>query len=426
MPVVSSLLLAAATLSAGPNCTARLCNPAVLAPLSSKLKATAKRQFRIVQIGDSLTAGDMLSDGWRQQLNSHFGNGGRGAVAGGRPYAGFLTWGVTTHNSPGWAFNGTFGRLWHDGAPPIGLSSYTKTANSPGEVLSLTADATDYAFDSFTICGVTGPAEGNVIVSFGGLEKEMSFTSPTPGALCRSFAAPNLALSATVTTKNIAPVSITSMASFRGRGGVSLSNLGVPGSLLRNFQRTDDKVVAAELAAYRPDLIGIAFGTNEGFDTDLNVADYDRLLRAQVLRIRRLAGIGIPIMLLGPPNAMTRSSEIANAGDTPATVCETGLMVPGHIAAVRSVQRRVAAEMGLAFWDWGAAMDTPCAMFNWRTAKLATRDAVHLTRPGGQRLGAILAADFEAALGLDSWVAPLTVPVKPTTASATNLPLPQD
>lgn len=340
----------------------------------------------------------MFADGWRVRLNATYGSAGRGVVPGGRPFPGYLTWGINALWSPGWSVNGIFGRNWQPDGPPVGMAGYSKTARAAGEYLSLTAENADNMFDRFVLCGVAGPGAGTLDVTFAGTPQELDFKAPETGPLCREFQAPAAVGYVAVTTRDEQPVTVTSMATFRSSGRVSLSNLGVPGSQLKHFARTDDDVVQAELAAYRPDLVVIAFGTNEGFAADLDLDEYGQGLRDQIRRVRRLMGNAVPIMLMGPPNALTRNASIAGAGGFAPTVCETGLMVPGHIAAVRDVQREVAAELGLAYWDWARAMGSECAMFQWRSEGFVVRDAVHFNRQGGARLGALLADDFVAAI----------------------------
>lgn len=402
MPLLPSLLMAATTATVSSTapapCLERLCNPQALQPVAALLAQASRRPVHILQIGDSHTAGDMITDGWRIRLNARYTSGGRGVVAGGRPYAGYLTWGVNALWSSGWSVNGIFGRIWQDGGPPVGISGYTKTARAAGESLSLTAEGLEYLFDRFTICGIAGPDAGTLAVTFAGTTQELHFAAPATGPICREFQSQFAVGYAAVTTRDERPVTVTSMATFRSVGGVTLSNLGVPGSQLKHFGRTSDDVVQAELRAYHPDLIVLAFGTNEGFAVDLDMAAYESGLRRQVQRIRRLMGSPVPILLLGPPNAMTRDNGIASAGGFDPTVCETGLMVPGHLGAVRQVQRNVAVDMGLAYWDWASAMGNDCAMYQWRAGGLVVRDAVHFNRSGGARLGGLLADDFGSAM----------------------------
>ena len=410
MPLLPSLLLAAAaavpTPAAAADCGQALCNGAALRPVAELLAQSNSRPVHILQIGDSHTAGDMIADGWRTRLNASYGSAGRGVVPGGRPFPGYLTWGINALWSPGWSVNGIFGRVWQPDGPVVGISGYSKTARAAGEHLSLTAEGLEFLFDRFIICGMAGPDAGTLAVNFAGTTQDVNFAAPQSAPLCREFQSQFAVGHVEVTTRDERPVTVTSMATFRAAGGVSLSNLGVPGAQLKHFARTDDALLRAELTAYRPDLIVIAFGTNEGFAADLDLDAYAEGLRSQVRRIRRLAGDSIPIMLLGPPNALTRNASIATAGGSTPIGCETGLMVPGHIAAVRDIQRGIAAELGLAFWDWARAMGSECAMYQWRSEGFVVRDAIHFNRSGGTRLGGLLADDFGSAVRSVSPVSP--------------------
>ena len=77
------------------------------------------------------------------------------------------------------------------------------------------------------------------------------------------------------------------------------------GAQLTHLGRADDAVLRAELAVYRPDLIVLAFGTNEGFSPTGSADGFENTLRSQVARIRRLAGPNVPILLIGAPDAGT-------------------------------------------------------------------------------------------------------------------------
>jgi len=149
--------------------------------------------------------------------------------------------------------------------------------------------------------------------------------------------------------------------------------------------------VGAELAAYRPDLIVLAFGTNEGFSPVLSPDAYEAGLRAQIARLRWLAGRDVPILLLGAPDAATRTPGL------PGTDCGDGWHVPQLLADVRERQRRVARDFDLAFWDGSAAMGGLCSSLAWRRDAMMRGDHVHFTRSGGDRLGAMIDADLSRA-----------------------------
>src|SRR5690606_34164673 len=152
-----------------------------------------------------------------------------------------------------------------------------------------------------------------------------------------------------------------SVTTFAEGPGVAVSALGVIGSTLADLAARDPEVVRAELTAWRPDLIVLAFGTNEGFDPFLDPGAYETLLRGQIERMRALVPQA-DILILGAPDAQ-RPEGGGTCGD------ETGVWrIPRELPLVRDVQRRVAADMGVAFWDWHARMGGDCSAHRLATA----------------------------------------------------------
>jgi hypothetical protein len=348
-----------------------------------------RKPVHILQIGDSHTAGDTITHGLRTRLQARYGNGGRGVLAAGRPYAGYLTFGVTASESAGWRSNVIFGSRWQPNGPALGLSGFTRTTARPGETLGLTTDGPEFDFDRAVVCALVRPGGGIVTLRMGEARENWSLQAPAEGVACRTIESQRPVSSASITTLDDGPVSITSFGTFRRTGGVVVSNVGVVGAQLQHFGRTDDVVLREELAAYRPDLIILAYGTNEGFSGGKS-ADYEAQLRQQVARIRRHAGADVPIMLLGPPDAASRN---ASRGAS----CGAGWHTPNLLGEVRATQRRVARELGLGFWDWEGAMGGRCASQAWLSRGLMRGDMVHFTRQGGDRIGAMIFADLERA-----------------------------
>ena len=388
---------AAALASSAPEpapCRARLCFAEALRPFLERLRAG--QPVHIVQIGDSHTAGDMITSGWRTRLQARYGFGGRGVLAAGRPYAGYLTWGVTASQSGGWTANASFGPHYRPDGPPLGLSGFTQTARAAGETLGVSADSADQEFDRIVVCGIAQPGGGTVALRMGAAEEHWSLDAPALTPACTSMDSEMRVASASVETLDSGIVSITSLGIFYRAGGVTLSNLGTVGAQLVHFGRASDAVIEAELAEYSPALIVLAFGTNEGFSTGLAMDAYEATLREQIARLRRLAGREVPILLLGPPDAAARLPAAAGLPGA----CGDGWSVPGGLAVVRERQQRVAREMHAAFWNWSGAMGGRCASTAWRMSEAMRGDHVHFTRSGGDRIGAMLDADIERALEL--------------------------
>ena len=389
----SSLLPTAET---SRDCSGSLCNQAALAPFFEALEQAGSRRVHILQVGDSHTAGDLIPNGWRAPMQSRFGNGGRGVLAAGRPYSGFMSFGVTVAADSAWRTNGTFGKQWDEYGPPVGLTSYTHTARMAGAWLSLTADTPQDNFNEAMICGITGPYMGSIAVQFGGLDYEVDFASHPDGAGCYQFNSNWPADRLSIVTRDDKPVSLTSFAALSSTG-VALSNLGVSGSQLLHFAKTNDRVLQQELAAYRPDLIVFAYGTNEGFAGEKDLAAYRALLSAQIGRLRRLAGRQVPVLLIGPPDALTVRNNIAYSSITPPASCTDRLKTPGLLLDVRTIQQEVARANGAAYWDWLGAMGGICSAMQWHANGDMANDYVHFTKSGSLRIGGILANDMDRA-----------------------------
>ncbi len=380
----------------GGDCAGSLCNTAALAPFFNALEQAGSRRVHILQIGDSHTAGDLITQGWRAPMQSRFGNGGRGVLTAGRPYRNFLSFGVTVTADSAWSTNGTFGNKWQDYGPAIGLSSYTQTARLPGAWLSLTADTPQDNFDEAMLCGITGPYMGAVAVQFGGRDYEVDFNEGVDGARCFQFETPWPTHNISIVTRDDRPVSLTSFAALN-RTGVALSNLGVSGSQLLHFAKTNDAVLTAELAAYHPDLVVFAYGTNEGFAGEKDLTAYRALVANQIARIRRLTGRQVPVLLIGPPDALTVRPNIAYSGVTPPISCTDKLLTPGLLLDVRSIQQQVARENGAAYWDWLNAMGGVCSAMQWRATDDMASDYVHFTKTGSPRIGQLFYNDLDRA-----------------------------
>jgi lysophospholipase L1-like esterase len=388
---------------ATPQATCRLCDPDRLRPFMRKL-ATARqadRPVRILQIGDSHTAGDQITGSWRTILQARYGGGGRGVLPPGRPYEGYLTRGITVAQGPGWSVSGIFGPAWHDGAGPLrGLTGYSLSTTQDGAFLSLVADPTEY-FDRFTVCALTGPGAGTVRLTAATATASLVLDAPTVGSACQSLDTGNRTGVASLTASG-GPVTLTSWATEASTGGgVILSNLGTVGAQLVHWTaRTDDRLVAAELARYQPDLVVIAFGTNEAFMPRFSAAGYTANLKAGIGRVQRLLP-GVPVLVIGAGDSGTKLPALQSGEGGMAPSCNDGSpwSPTAALPVVQATQRRVAHELGTAYWDWSQAMGGRCTANRWSafTPPLMRGDHVHFTSAGGAEVARLLQADLDLA-----------------------------
>ena len=174
---------------------------------------------------------------------------------------------------------------------------------------------------------------------------------------------------------------------------VRLAPLGIVGATLRALDERASLFESGDAVA--PDLVIIAYGTNEGFDDALDPAAYEDLLRSRILRLRATMP-DTALLILGAPEAM-RGDGGGACPDDP----ERRWKAPAMLAVVRDVQHRVAAQMDVAFWDWRGRMGGDCSAhrLTFGPEPLMRGDHVHFTETGGDWIGGLLFADLMAARG---------------------------
>lgn len=435
------MMSAVLVLAAAP-CLASLCGGDVLAGVPLNLAAMpADRPVHIVQIGDSHTAGDAITGALRDALQARLGHGGRGLMPAGRPHAGVRTRGVTASMAGGWQSRGLFGGGASEPWPPRGITGYTLTSRAVGASLALTADSGE-AFNAFGVCVAAGPDGPQLAISVGDTTQTVDFTTDIDAPRCQRFAANGMASSARLELLSGQAI-ITGWWLERPRGLI-LSSLGVPGSQLQFLGRADTATMAAQFRALPPDLVILAFGTNEGFAPSADVARLESDLRAQVARVRAIVG-PVPILLIGPPDAASRNTALRGNAPGAAPDCNPAIQtspdrlpVPGFdvplwtaaggslapdpvtlsdvqpravrrglplftppgLSVVSAVQRRVAADLGIAFWDWRARQGGACSAVRWMQRGLMGPDFIHYSPAGGAEVARLLLADLDAAQAL--------------------------
>jgi len=368
-------------------CPGGLCQPEALTGVFEALaRAEAGRSSKsvhIVQIGDSHTAGDRITGRLRAALQARFGDGGRGVLPPGVPWDGYAPLQVEV-----------IARDWSTVLAPLaGAAGYVRTGVGltgvqaitvqPGSTLTIRRDAAAPAFFGVELCG-DGPGRLQVVAG----EETWTIAFEEGGCSSRlpSRTHGQIELRALDSSLSLQSVRLTNAPA-----GVELSNLGVVGATLRDLAARDQAVVARELAAWDPALIILAFGTNEGFDDGLDARAYEALLRGQITRLRRLAP-GASLLILGAPDALRGGAVNGCSADGQRAP-------PPSLAVVRDVQRRVAADMGVAFWDWHGRMGGDCSADRLATRgePFMLRDRVHFNAVGADWIGGILNADLMAA-----------------------------
>jgi lysophospholipase L1-like esterase len=346
------------------------------------LEARHSEHVTILQIGDSHTAGDVLSGELRSLLQERFGNAGRGMMQAGLPFVGARPKDVTITQSGSWKVSNSL-TAPNDG--PYDISGFVSTSASARA--SMTMDVVEPGFfDRARIDFLRRPAGGQleirvdgerreVISTAGLLDEADHITVTVPGAHQLQVVALN------------AGTRISSWSIERFAQGVLLDSFGVVSATVALLDRFDPALVRQNLLSLRPALIILAYGTNEGFANNFDATGYADQFAKTLARLHHDAPMA-SILVVGPPLAARTDPRCLKAGNPNNCRWE----VPPAIYAVREIQQRAAADAGDAFWDWSQVMSRDGGVDAWFRAdpSLLRPDHIHQTVAGYQRSAAAL------------------------------------
>lgn len=319
------------------------------------------QQVHIVQIGDSHTAADFFSGNLRTLFQQRYGDAGPGFI------------------------------------PPISVPGQrTATINRMSEKKewSLSSSRKDERFD-YPLGGFIAEPQAvnsNVLLkplqpAQGAYQLQALYQGSNDSQMRVSPAAsPNVALPATgnqwrfstpVNTQLPAQISVSKDNNLKIGGwlvrstkpGVMVSALGINGATLTMVDKWQPQW-SETLAQMSPDMIILAYGTNEAFNDTLDLAAYEQNLRAKIRLIRQQMPNSV-ILLVGPNDSIKFNNALS---------CQA--QMPVNLMSVIQIQKTVAAQENTLFWDWQAFMGGPCSIRTWAAQDLARPDNVHLSVDG--------------------------------------------
>ncbi len=346
----------------------------------------------ILHLGDDHATDDRFAGDLRENLQSRFGNAGRGLMTPGL----FPTRGLKVDRSGEW----TILSAAVESRGPYGLSGVRVSAENSDAWVRLTS--TQGAFDWIEVTFATGPNQGTAIVSVDGDIKIV----PTAARVSdqTSIRITAKARELLIKPKGDGAITLLSVATGLNARGVRYVNLGLPGATALTLARWDTNLVRVELAKIKPDLIILDYGINEGSDDTLNKRDYQSGLQRLVTRLGELAPSS-SLLIIGPPDAARLPNFSGSAGGQVCRALNAEEMAiydrlvlrqdsrlsrwhaPPNLEFVRSIMKQVASANGAFYWDWGKYMGGSCSAHAWSTAKpaLASPDHVTLTAQGMAR-----------------------------------------
>lgn len=341
-----------------------------------------------MQFGDSHTAADFWPGRLRQRFQLRFGDAGQGFLLPARPWRGYSHEGVEQNN-----FKGCFGDSLRDTGCD-GLMGLTGAAMFPSEGQYVQFRGT-FAEYRVHMLGMAGDLPRVSLNPFLGptLLPTMPFLSPSPaeaqpspltfqktlasGQVLKIHGRSGLPAGIQELNVSVPPGARLLGVELRsGKPGVIYDELGLNGAELMDLERWNPELREALLEQAEPDLLVLAYGTNDEGRKDMSPAEYKA--RAQKLFSALKEESGACILVVGPLDRVgTKRGRVA------------GLQA-GAKWVIQAL-REAALASDCAFWDARESMGGAGSILAWKQAGLAQKDLVHLTAPGYQRLADAMA-----------------------------------
>ncbi|CDL81490.1 SGNH/GDSL hydrolase family protein [Xenorhabdus szentirmaii] len=349
--------------------------------LAEKLRHSDTRQLHFVQLGDSHTAADFFTGKLRVLLQERYGDAGPGfvppmSVPGQRNATVRFTGDKTTGDKAGWWLSNS--RKDNRADYPLGgLIAIPENANSLIQINSATAHG-DYWLSA-------------LYQSHESTELKVRTTRNLPAISLPEtqsewYFSPQQRINFPVTLyPQDTQLKIGGWLIKRQSPGVMLSALGINGATINMPDKWQPQWIET-LAELKPDVVILAYGTNEAFNDMLDLAEYQKELTSKVQEIRR--AIPQALILLIGPNDSLKNKTAANCDE----------QQPALLNGVIQVQQAVAREQHTLFWDWREYMGGPCSVKGWAQQDLARPDYVHLSAAGYELSAEALYKQFIALI----------------------------
>jgi len=335
---------------------------------------------RISHYGDSPITGDLITSTVRRKLQLRFGNAGHGFILAAKPWAWYGHIGINHSVSSGWQSEPMFiGKGDHR----YGFGGATFTTGAAGVTASFSTvkdGDVGKSVSAFDIYFLAQPGGGEFDIEVDG--QRQARVTTTSNETRSGFHRVNVAAGEhllTLRTVGNGEVRLFGVMLESGVRGVQYDSLGVNGAFIGLLHRYQDEATWAEqLQRRKPDLVILAYGANESEYENWPMDQYEKDTRAVVQRIRA-ALPNASILFVGP---MDRGKRGAGAAIV------TRPTIPKLIEA----QRRLAAELGCAFFDAFTAMGGEGTVARWYEAKpkLMTSDLTHPTWQGSEIVGTLI------------------------------------
>lgn len=328
--------------------------------------------IRILQFGDSHTAADIFTGEMRARMQQQFGDGGLGFQFPGHPFAGYHLAGSLRAQSAGWHTEGNHFTELGDG--DLGLGGISISTERAGETIALETTCT-----ALQLQFLKQPGGGKLEFSDNGVVVSTVDTSSENGTVAGtySYSCPADTHDFEFRTLDHAPVKLLGLVTEQP--GITYECLGINGAIAPLMLRWNQNLFSEYLRDRSPNLIVLAYGTNEAAGSAEHLENYPAEFDLILDNLHRLAPQA-SILVLGPADRATISHRAWQPFNGTERIIE--------------MQKEACRTHGCAFWDTQRRMGGLGSMRQWVTAGWAQPDRTHLTGTGYRALADALYTDM--------------------------------
>ena len=357
-----------------------------LGKFHAALRRTARgiSATRILQFGASHTEADRFTGYLREVLQAKFGDAGHGYLMPARPWKGYRHMDVRHDSSAGWLTDKAWSRTGKtDGLYGLaGFSCSSESADDWARVGTTQKSNFGRSVSRIELFWLEQPGGGRFdLMVDNTLLSTISTHGDTVRLGARLIRVPDGPHTVEIRPRGDGEVRLFGVTLERDAPGVVVDSLGIRGARASVILKWNAEIWAQQLTRRRPDLVLLAYGTNEAGDTHQPIERYERILTKVIARVKG-ASPQASCVLVGPT-------------DRPMKRGRRWVSRPRVTDVIRT-QRTVASRFGCGFWDARDSMGGELSIVRWRAADppLASKDHVHLTTRGYYAL----ADDLQKAL----------------------------
>lgn len=320
-----------------------------------------RQTVHIVQLGDSHTAADFFSGKLRERFQADYGNGGIGFIPPTNIAGQRIANVQYQSDKKAW----TLLSSRKDSDPDFPLGGFISEPQTKWAKLQLSENPVTQQryqlqalYKAPTAAQINVQSSTNKVLSLSQTQGKWQFSTPTV-----------MTFPVSITVSQNQPVKLGGWLISNQQPGVMLSSLGINGATINMMDRWGAQWTQT-LGQLNPDMVILAYGTNEAFNDTFDLVAYRQQLTDKIRQIRQQAP-NSAILLIGPSDSIKNKE---------APDCRT--QQPQWLSDIVRIQKEVAQQEKTLFWDWRDYMGGECSIKAWALYDLARPDGVHLSREG--------------------------------------------